>query len=521
MSRFLDIARDIVATDPDQPEQGGVATQSKAPSDGRLSMDAVTAMHKRFKANIRADVAKAVDIDASPELATALTRLAISVRRANRSIKPKQMKKLAASGLDAVAEEQAKYTTEDKLKVGGMDEALVEAEKRKHKVFPELFGDEDRIYMEANLPKTSPVQGMIEEVLKAEGYEHIDYAAGLASTDGKNPTKIGRLLTKMDPVLAHAYGKDPARSGDLMIMVSRDPADIAGMSADRGWMSCLSPDYSPYHYGDNMRRNLQADSLVAYLVAKDDPLALKPLSRVHIKPYFSDGVMKTGIGKRTMLYAGKNYGLPISSFQHQVQGWLDESFNEGKTGKFSAGRAYVDINEPREIGRVAPGLGIEDVLKKLDIEYKKGFTGKITVSGNLTLAAFNYLPEGLNKIEVEGTLNVSGIPMEEMSGLPDKIGGSLIALNCGLRSWDGAPKRIERDLDVSSNEFVDLQGCPETVRGEFRIGANPLVSFDGAPKEFGRIKIAEFEYYYQNDLPARPKAAEPPQKKDGGQPAPR
>lgn len=80
---------------------------------------------------------------------------------------------------------------------------------------------------------------------------------------------------------------------NLMIVVSRKAEDIAGMSTDRRWKSCMElPGYDKNKmFGGSFHSRLFYDiklgTLVAYLIRKDDKEIEDPLARIAIKPMFS------------------------------------------------------------------------------------------------------------------------------------------------------------------------------------------------------------------------------------------
>ena len=87
---------------------------------------------------------------------------------------------------------------------------------------------------------------IVQEALERLGFVVEDYKAGLAkdlSGKKKNPIGIGKLLKNNQEALK-VFANDPVRTGsklsnsDYMVVISRYPYDIAGMSTDRGWDSC-------------------------------------------------------------------------------------------------------------------------------------------------------------------------------------------------------------------------------------------------------------------------------------------
>ena len=78
---------------------------------------------------------------------------------------------------------------------------------------------------------------------------------------------------------------------DFYIVISRAAEDIAGMSTDRRWTSCMRlPGYGDKNgglYNDRLYYDVKLGTLVAYLITKDDRNIENPLARIAIKPLFN------------------------------------------------------------------------------------------------------------------------------------------------------------------------------------------------------------------------------------------
>jgi hypothetical protein len=75
---------------------------------------------------------------------------------------------------------------------------------------------------------------------------------------------------------------DGMNVNDLRVVISRDALDIARMSTGRRWTSCMTKGDVNYHY---VPHEIEAGTLVAYLVHKDDKQIEYPLMRVLLKPF--------------------------------------------------------------------------------------------------------------------------------------------------------------------------------------------------------------------------------------------
>ena len=112
--------------------------------------------------------------------------------------------------------------------------------------------------------------------------------------------KIGKLIAKDtipmpggDMNALDLFTKDPVRLGknitssissnNLWLVISNHAYDIAGMSTNRDWTSCMN-----VLNGDNkvyVKHDIQYGTLVVYLIDKDDTNIQHPYGRILIKPY--------------------------------------------------------------------------------------------------------------------------------------------------------------------------------------------------------------------------------------------
>jgi hypothetical protein len=212
------------------------------------------------------------------------------------------------------------------------------ASKGKYKeLLDDIFNGEHRIYIPLDIQrsdlKTTPLIKKIKSYIETDKkipIEEFDYIGGYIKSK-KQTMKIGRLI-KDNIKLAKAFEQDPLRtSKDLLIVISRHPYDIAGMSTDRGWASCMTlPDKLPGRkkspkgeFSAFVKRDIEAGTLIAYLISNKDRNINNPLSRVLLNPYKSDDGSIT-------YNAGKIYGIPNKYFKKRVEKWIDENFDKSK-----------------------------------------------------------------------------------------------------------------------------------------------------------------------------------------------
>jgi len=139
----------------------------------------------------------------------------------------------------------------------------------------------------------------------------------------------------------------PSKTGELVIVISRNPYDIAGQSTDRGWKSCM--DIYEGQYKEYVGRGISHGVLIAYLCNKNDTTKIKtsdgilkndkiniqkPLGRILIKPYTRDGKEMDFENPNWILRTSKSYGTFYQKAIEKVQKWLDENWN-----------SKIDIND--------------------------------------------------------------------------------------------------------------------------------------------------------------------------------
>jgi hypothetical protein len=87
--------------------------------------------------------------------------------------------------------------------------------------------------------------------------------------------------------IAHSMpvAADTIDPSHLRVVISRDPYKIGAMSFGRRWESCMGP--AGRHF-EVVPRDVEAGTLIAYVVHKDDPEARFPLMRQLLKPFHND-----------------------------------------------------------------------------------------------------------------------------------------------------------------------------------------------------------------------------------------
>ena len=248
----------------------------------------------------------------------------------------------------------------EKLTPEQWNSVLVHISDDYKKRYSDWFDGEGRVYLKINQdPNTvnkSTAPEEVSSVVSNLGYKIDDYIEGIASTkDGKRIIKIGKLIqkaikTKPEDKQAIAAkkifderlkGNQTKKDHGNLIVISRMPYDIAGMSTDRAWKSCHDLTGAS---GDQYRKipaEIEAGFLIAYEIDHDDLNIQKPYGRVLISVY--NNIRDP---KDTLLHlVDRTYGHVSTGFRSTVQNWLDSK--QGiKAGTFKFSDKYCAGNYP-------------------------------------------------------------------------------------------------------------------------------------------------------------------------------
>lgn len=203
------------------------------------------------------------------------------------------------------------------------------------------------------------VAKQVATILHSKGYRVHDYVAGLAhEVDNPNrKMKIGKIIEKhgigdtpvstfnpkrsdgnTSTTLAKAFANDPVRAAfksDKKIIITRNRHDVAGMSTDRGWTSCMHMEEGcNRHYLPN---DLREGTLTAYLAKVDDNGLKSPIGRINLKRFINGG--HDIFRPESNVYGTVPHG---GGFAKQVQDWATKNY-ESKPGMYAkAANLYND-----------------------------------------------------------------------------------------------------------------------------------------------------------------------------------
>lgn len=163
----------------------------------------------------------------------------------------------------------------------------------------------------------------IEKVLNQNNYEIIDYVKGIVYDNTKKfQTKIGKVLQKLGRTdLLNKFNTDENRSAkqsQYIVVISRHPYDIAGMSTGRGWTSCMNLNTGQYR--KYVPIDVKEGTIVAYVTKKEDLNLNNPTGRILIKPFIDS----LGSDRVYLVPEDKCYGTDVEGFEDVVMRWTNE-----------------------------------------------------------------------------------------------------------------------------------------------------------------------------------------------------
>lgn len=186
-----------------------------------------------------------------------------------------------------------------------------------------IFNNTDRIYIQLDKNKLLSPNIIVYQYLKEKNYDIYDYADGIAIDQNKRKIRIGKLLTKLkaDETLIKLFVNDKVRNNakntDMCICISRNPYDIASMSVNRGWNSCMN--MSGGSQARKIENAIKSGTHIAYLIHSNDIDIKRPIARILLNPYHSKN-------KNTILFPEKLYGIGNMEFIIAINTWCKTTF---------------------------------------------------------------------------------------------------------------------------------------------------------------------------------------------------
>ncbi len=142
----------------------------------------------------------------------------------------------------------------------------------------------------------------------------------------------------------------------LFVVISQNPHDIAKMSYERNWSSCLTLGTGEKH--KELFCEVEDGGLIAYIIKQEDKNIEKPYSRIHIRH------LQSKEGKSIAKSENRYYGIFVPGFFNVVNDFIN-SHQEISLGIYSLkGSKWSDSVEPESIltGKEPPSF---DEIKNL------------------------------------------------------------------------------------------------------------------------------------------------------------
>jgi|694.fasta_scaffold148605_3 hypothetical protein len=360
----------------------------------------------------------------------------------------------------------------------------------------------DRVYLPlTSSGKTvgheSPIKKDVESVLQGTDFKLKDYKTGVVIDKFGRETRLGKVLAKLGKKdVLDKFVKDKTRDlatkTDFTLVFSKHPYDIAGMSTDRGWTSCMD-----LYSGGNRKyvnHDIKQGSFICYVTDPNDTNLNSPKGRLLAKPLVNI------TDKNDVLYVpeDKIYGTAPNNFFTTVNTILSDIQGE-KVGQFKlVSSLYCDsfnsiIRHEKIVKDVLDGKTeattksvVEKVLTALDIRsYTINADLTVDVRGNVNISQKHLTKLPVKFGKVSGTFDCESNKLTSLQGAPQKVGRHFKCGSNQLTSLQGVPQEVRGDFLCDANEITSLQGAPQKVGGRFACDDNQLTSLQGAPKEVG------------------------------------
>ena len=223
-----------------------------------------------------------------------------------------------------------------------MQKSVVDNYKRGGYQFTDkIFGgkNQHRLYIPLQSQQSDPVPPQsVKDHVESLGFNIHDYKNGLAKDKHGRDVRIGRILSHPkngNPSALKEFNDDQAKRGskkddDHVVCITRHPHDVAGMSTNRGWTSCMDLERgSNKHY---LKTDIAHGTHVAYLIHKDDPEIKNPIARIALKKHVPEkqysplrGYYKLPASTHVLRPEERQYGTGNDAFAHTVRKWTEDN----------------------------------------------------------------------------------------------------------------------------------------------------------------------------------------------------
>jgi hypothetical protein len=233
--------------------------------------------------------------------------------------------------------------------------------------FKDWFDKNGRTYIPFQTEDSSQIDTDVQSILEENNCQVTDYRGGYCAV-GNRTYRIGKFLNSLRVQyikrLQDQYQKEEIynlerevekansyfdniintfvnssyrvdkQNEQFSIVISQNPHDVAQMSTDRDWVSCMELGEGDYY--EDVFCEVRTGGIVAYLINANDLDIKNPLSRIHIRRFDNKDGQSYAVPEQTV------YGNEIDGFQQAVSNWLNtmqQNFPAGvysrKGGKYS------------------------------------------------------------------------------------------------------------------------------------------------------------------------------------------
>ena len=314
-----------------------------------------------------------------------------------------------------------------------------------------------------NRIKNSYAYDIVERELEKIGYDVEDYIKGLAvmKNNRNRKVKIGKLLKDKGPVYMHFMNDENRQSTqrEHEVVISRHPYDIAGMSTDRGWTSCMNlKDGSRRRY---VPMDVKYGTVIAYAIRKGDRNIQNPVARVLIKPFLE--VTDDKSKEPSVFFGIENnvYGEEPPGFVDSVNDWVDE------------------INDKRTLDNVVslklhPDLYIDSKSDRLFIRKGKGFSEedqiKIVTHDPFKIHEIDNPSEKVQLAAIKKDPMFIGI----INNLTDKMAQVAVTINgLAIMHIDNPSKKLQEIAIKQNVAAIRYIKNPSLKMQQYAIGVHP------------------------------------------------
>lgn len=328
-------------------------------------------------------------------------------------------------------------------------EELTADERKKYKKlfnsqrYDHLFNGKTRLFFPVGeQDQASEYKKDIEQFLQAQGYTINDYEKGLLNKEGDNRVfKIGKVLNKLNPALLKLYQEDPSRQpnykakqAEYYVVISRNSYDIASMSTDRPWNSCMN-----IRTGINKRYvtcDVSEGTLVSYLVSGNEiqnerdkgKRHLNAIGRLSIKPFINTET------NQTVLIPERNvYGRGANVLKNVVNSWLS-SVNTIEEGEYrliqnlyadSIGRTirFSEVDKYKYVIDVLKSMvqkSMIDAIKKDQIKWQVASWVQEIEGADIEIHNFELINKNVKDISIAPN-DTYNIESEYLTGIEKKV----------------------------------------------------------------------------------------------------